>query len=669
MIELETGETIFAYTRYLERSPFFAAHQSFLHQSRSAASVAHQDIPRIKLVVPFPAEVRFVLRTIYQGPMYDSVKSDPVGFTLRNFVPVMENAQFFQENLQVLVSRNLITSGSMTQQTLGMLLKSIDGAECILKIILQWASDLSSSEMNDKRGLTDFVKAQVDLSQVIVTIRITRITECLAPDILALPAIFFRTPIAVTTPWTRTLLVVRLLARFRENVTAPFARPCAAVIGTNRAATVPALGHFFGAFAAAYELVTVGTLEVLESVASGTDTEGLVEDHHDNLWGDAERLQDFGEKADGQTAAVVAVLGVLLRGKAASEPVALDTRQCCSLYPGSVVYDSEGRVVQLNLACTGTIQPWTGSFFPQQLQILSDLRKLSLQDCAMIGSLPDIWSSFPHLETLNLQGNNLDGPLPPTFDKLNHLRSLTLAQNSLLVGEFPSLLRDHISLNLECDALDPCVFDLSETNLTSYPLSNPFNHVFVIPTSHPPSANPLQIIRANRNRRDNSTGSTPPANDAYTVIYILVGIVLLITAGIGAGCYFCYQRRKESRALQNGGVKIGMKDVNHGRRYSSDEELYRDGDSGESVYRESVYGDDEDKNAYPRESVFSEHTVMVVDGRIDSYYEGEEASVVGRDSSVISEDDDVAPQTFRYDWGEKGRIETKTRRVRRRCEV
>ncbi|MED6140220.1 hypothetical protein PIB30_091110, partial [Stylosanthes scabra] len=79
----------------------------------------------------------------------------------------------------------------------------------------------------------------------------------------------------------------------------------------------------------------------------------------------------------------------------------------------------------LDLDSNTDLSPWT---FPAYLTASSGLDTLTLGSTNLMGSLPDIFGSFPDLKNLNLYGNSLTGTLPKSITKLLKLAILVLSE-------------------------------------------------------------------------------------------------------------------------------------------------------------------------------------------------------------------------------------------------
>ncbi|XP_043714238.1 probable inactive receptor kinase At5g67200 [Telopea speciosissima] len=98
-------------------------------------------------------------------------------------------------------------------------------------------------------------------------------------------------------------------------------------------------------------------------------------------------------------------------------------------WPG--VKCAQGRVVRLVLEGFGL----SGSFAPNTLNRLDQLRVLSLQNNSLSGSIPDL-SDLANLKTLFLDHNSFSGFFPPSILSLHRLRTLDLSSNNL-TGALP----------------------------------------------------------------------------------------------------------------------------------------------------------------------------------------------------------------------------------------
>ncbi|KAJ4962735.1 hypothetical protein NE237_022674 [Protea cynaroides] len=93
---------------------------------------------------------------------------------------------------------------------------------------------------------------------------------------------------------------------------------------------------------------------------------------------------------------------------------------------------AQGRVVRLVLEGFGL----SGSFAPNTLTRLDQLRVLSLQNNSLSGPIPDL-SDLANLRTLFLDHNSFFGSFPPSILSLHRLKTLDLSSNNL-TGVLPS---------------------------------------------------------------------------------------------------------------------------------------------------------------------------------------------------------------------------------------
>ncbi|XP_042499176.1 probable inactive receptor kinase At5g67200 [Macadamia integrifolia] len=98
-------------------------------------------------------------------------------------------------------------------------------------------------------------------------------------------------------------------------------------------------------------------------------------------------------------------------------------------WPG--VKCAQGRVVRLVLVGYGI----AGSFAPNTLSRLDQLRVLSLQNNSLSGPIPDL-SNLTNIRTLFLDHNSFSGSFPPSILSLHRLRTLDLSFNNL-TGAIP----------------------------------------------------------------------------------------------------------------------------------------------------------------------------------------------------------------------------------------
>lgn len=129
---------------------------------------------------------------------------------------------------------------------------------------------------------------------------------------------------------------------------------------------------------------------------------------------------------------------------------------------------SQDRVVRLVLNGVGL----SGSFSPETLTRLDQLRVLSLEDNSLSGSIPDL-SPLVNLRTLTLSRNGFSGSLPPSLLSLRRLIVLDLSYNNFS-GEIPSdinALTRLGSLNLEFNRFSGELPPLNQSYMTAFNVS------------------------------------------------------------------------------------------------------------------------------------------------------------------------------------------------------
>ncbi|KAF7837052.1 receptor-like kinase TMK4 [Senna tora] len=92
------------------------------------------------------------------------------------------------------------------------------------------------------------------------------------------------------------------------------------------------------------------------------------------------------------------------------QTVYLDQNNFTSIPPGC--FKGLTSLQMLSLTDNINLQPWT---FPTDLIDSSNLGTLELGNANVVGSLPNIFDSFPSLQSVRLSYNNLTGGLPATF--------------------------------------------------------------------------------------------------------------------------------------------------------------------------------------------------------------------------------------------------------------
>ncbi|RYQ95464.1 hypothetical protein Ahy_B08g090765 [Arachis hypogaea] len=123
----------------------------------------------------------------------------------------------------------------------------------------------------------------------------------------------------------------------------------------------------------------------------------------------------------------------------------------------------------LDLSYNTNLSPLT---FPTNLNTNSRLIVIILENTNLIGSLPDIFDSFPVLQTFSLSENNLTKVLPKSFSKLTKLIRLKLnhpKDNKLSdTIQFLSFMPQLFQVNLEGNSFEGSIPDLSNCKHLKY---------------------------------------------------------------------------------------------------------------------------------------------------------------------------------------------------------
>ncbi|ORY22749.1 hypothetical protein BCR33DRAFT_748818 [Rhizoclosmatium globosum] len=98
VLVLETGEIIFAHSKYLKRNPYFKAHLNFNAESEKL-TVGNSRFNIIKVLPPHLCAFRTILQLIYFHG--DNVSDYEYSISVEMFCALMENALFFQMDLLV----------------------------------------------------------------------------------------------------------------------------------------------------------------------------------------------------------------------------------------------------------------------------------------------------------------------------------------------------------------------------------------------------------------------------------------------------------------------------------------------------------------------------------------------------------------------------------------
>ncbi|KAJ4967054.1 hypothetical protein NE237_018903 [Protea cynaroides] len=129
----------------------------------------------------------------------------------------------------------------------------------------------------------------------------------------------------------------------------------------------------------------------------------------------------------------------------------------------------QGRVVRIILEGFGL----AGSFAPNSLTRLDQLRVLSLQNNSLAGPIPDL-SDLTNLRTLFLDHNSFSGSFPPSILSLHRLRILDLSSNNL-IGVLPpglTALDRLYYLRLDSNQFNGSIPPLNQSSLQIFNVSS-----------------------------------------------------------------------------------------------------------------------------------------------------------------------------------------------------
>ncbi|KAI9341747.1 hypothetical protein BDR26DRAFT_860211 [Obelidium mucronatum] len=98
LLVLDTGESLFAHSKYLKSNPYFESHFNFL-----GLNTADSNIKTVRVLPPFPTAFRSIIELIYNFSIDcdEKIPEDEEDealqyISIKQFVPLFENAQFFQ---------------------------------------------------------------------------------------------------------------------------------------------------------------------------------------------------------------------------------------------------------------------------------------------------------------------------------------------------------------------------------------------------------------------------------------------------------------------------------------------------------------------------------------------------------------------------------------------
>ncbi|KAI9341741.1 hypothetical protein BDR26DRAFT_860202 [Obelidium mucronatum] len=162
LLVLETGESLFAHSKYLANNPYFESHFSFL-ESNAAASAAAAAVKTVRVLPPFPSAFRSTIELIYNFSGKTPEESAAIAFdsiSTKQLVPLLRNAQFFQmqplidactrffvANWKPIITRDYFSPKHLPENSLCPLLDKLvelkTPANIILEVLVFWCSNES----------------------------------------------------------------------------------------------------------------------------------------------------------------------------------------------------------------------------------------------------------------------------------------------------------------------------------------------------------------------------------------------------------------------------------------------------------------------------------------------------------------------------------------------
>ncbi|MED6182785.1 hypothetical protein PIB30_031889 [Stylosanthes scabra] len=200
---------------------------------------------------------------------------------------------------------------------------------------------------------------------------------------------------------------------------------------------------------------------------------------------------------------------------------------------------------------------------PDALSILTQLTELSLGSNHLTGQIPDVFLQFTSLTNMNLSGNNLSGQLPPSIANLSSLTALHLQNNqlggTLFVLEDLPLQNLNIEHNLFSGPIPPKLLTIPEFRKDG----NPFNTT-VIPSPPAAAPSPEAMVPSpspSNEKSPHSVAKSPSMSmkapapsitrssfEVKNIIWWIAGFGIFIFIALGISLFMCCYCKRRPRS-------------------------------------------------------------------------------------------------------------------------
>ncbi|KAI9341714.1 hypothetical protein BDR26DRAFT_860154 [Obelidium mucronatum] len=183
LLVLKNGDSLFAHSDRLKTNPYFKSHFNFLESTKAAS----RSITTVHVLPPFPDAFRTIIELIYDADQPDDYASAEAYncISLRQFIPLFENAQFFQmqfltdacvrffsKNWRDIISMGYFAPKYLPEQSLCLLFDELvedkAPADTLFEIMVYWC-DKETLPSNFCEPARAIVEKYVKLEQVTKT--------------------------------------------------------------------------------------------------------------------------------------------------------------------------------------------------------------------------------------------------------------------------------------------------------------------------------------------------------------------------------------------------------------------------------------------------------------------------------------------------------------------